>query len=399
MMRFVRSAFVIARRDFSATVLSKTFIFFLLAPLFPLLFGGMFGTIGARVATQTERPVIAVISNDADFARLSSARDELAEALSEGSIVTLVHYDPEPDLAGQEQRLLASRNPPVRAVLAGGLDHPRLIGAVSDDPTTLGQLRLLIANARAPGAGMPTLIRVRNVTTSSGSLAKARANTAQVAQVGLFLLTLMLSTMVLSQLIEEKSNKVIEIIAAAMPIDAMFVGKLFAMLSASVLGLVVWIGSGALLVQLVKHGGVATLPTPAVGWPFFLALCVIYFAMNYLLFGAAFLMIGAQASTAREVQTMSMPVTFGQVLIFGFAATAIGSPNSPTAITAAIVPLSSPMVMLARAAEEPQWWPHLIAIAWQAFWVALILRMGAQLFRKTVLKSGPPIKWWGFGRA
>jgi ABC-2 type transport system permease protein len=57
------------------------------------------------------------------------------------------------------------------------------------------------------------------------------------------------------------------------------------------------------------------------------------------------------------------------------------------------------MVMLARAAEEPQWWPHLIAIAWQAFWVALILRMGAQLFRKTVLKSGPPIKWWGFGRA
>ena len=50
--------------------------------------------------------------------------------------------------------------------------------------------------------------------------------------------------------------------------------------------------------------------------------------MNYLLFGAVFLTIGAQASTAREVQTLSMPVTFGQVLIFGFAATAIGSPDS-----------------------------------------------------------------------
>ena len=42
--------------------------------------------------------------------------------------------------------------------------------------------------------------------------------------------------MVLSQLIEEKSNKIIEVIAAAVPIDAMFVGKLFAMLAASVLG-------------------------------------------------------------------------------------------------------------------------------------------------------------------
>ena len=61
MMRFIRSAFVIARRDFSATVLSKTFIFFLLAPLFPLLMGGVFGGIGARVATQAEKPVVAVI--------------------------------------------------------------------------------------------------------------------------------------------------------------------------------------------------------------------------------------------------------------------------------------------------------------------------------------------------
>ena len=43
MMRFIRSAWVIARRDFTATVLSKTFIFFLLGPLFPLLFGGVFG--------------------------------------------------------------------------------------------------------------------------------------------------------------------------------------------------------------------------------------------------------------------------------------------------------------------------------------------------------------------
>ena len=45
MTRFFRSAFVIARRDFSATVLSKAFIFFLLAPLFPLLFGGVFSSI------------------------------------------------------------------------------------------------------------------------------------------------------------------------------------------------------------------------------------------------------------------------------------------------------------------------------------------------------------------
>jgi ABC-2 type transport system permease protein len=237
------------------------------------------------------------------------------------------------------------------------------------------------------------------VGPSSGALSSDRTDTAQIAQTILFILTLMLSTMVLSQLIEEKSNKVIEVIAAAIPIDAMFVGKLFAMLSASVLALIVWMTSGALLIQLVKHGGVQTLPVPAVGWPVFLTLSVIYFAMNYLLFGAAFLIIGAQASTAREVQTMSLPATFAQVLLFGFAATSIGNPNSLSGIAAALFPLSSPMAMLARAAQEPELWPHLAGIVWQAIWIAIILKLGAQLFRKTVLKSGPKIPWWRFGRA
>ncbi|HWC56261.1 MAG TPA: ABC transporter permease, partial [Sphingomicrobium sp.] len=228
MMRFLRSAFVIARRDFGATVLSKTFIFFLLSPLFPLLLGGVFGGIGARVATESSRPLVAVVSSGRDFDRLSVARTQLVQALADPTVVTLIHYAPESDLAAQEKRLLASGNPPIRAVLSGGLAHPQLTGDISDDPAALGQLRLLIANAREPKPPAPTLLRVSNVQLSSGSLVKDQRAIALYAEMLLFFLTVLLSGMVLSQLIEEKSTKIIEVIAAAMPIDAMFVGKLFA---------------------------------------------------------------------------------------------------------------------------------------------------------------------------
>ena len=137
---------------------------------------------------------------------------------------------------------------------------------------------------------------------------------------------------------------------------------------------------------------------PAVGWPAFFTLGVIYFSMNYLLLGALFLSIGAQASTAREVQILSMPVTFAQVLIFGFAAIAIGAPNSPGALFAAAFPLSSPLVMLARAAEDGGLWPHALALAWQALWVGIILAVGAHLFRRRILQSGPRTGRW-FKRA
>ena len=62
-MRIIRSAFVIGRRDFTATVLSKAFIFFLLGPLFPLVLGGVFAGIGTNVATRAERPVVAVVAS------------------------------------------------------------------------------------------------------------------------------------------------------------------------------------------------------------------------------------------------------------------------------------------------------------------------------------------------
>jgi ABC-2 type transport system permease protein len=393
MMQQLRSAYVIARRDFTATVLSKAFIFFLLGPLFPLLLGGLFGSIGARVATQSERPTVAFVGTQSDFARYSMARNQLAEAMGEHQVVRLIYASLPPEDRSHPERILTRSGLSARAVLYGPASDARVIGSLAPDDAVAKQLRLIVKAAQAPQARAPEL-RIDQTAPSPSSFTQDRALTAQLGQMILFFLTILLSGMLLSQLIEEKSNKIIEVIAAAVPIDAMFVGNLFAMLAASVLGIVVWVGSGALLIEFVKQGGVATLPPPAVGWSAFLFFGVAYFAMNYLLLGAVFLIIGAQANTVREVQTLSMPVTFAQVLIFGFAATAIGSPNSPEAIAAAIFPPSSPMVMLARAAEMPALWPHVAALAWQLLWVVLILRMGAQLFRKTVLKSGPPTRWW-----
>jgi ABC-2 type transport system permease protein len=81
-------------------------------------------------------------------------------------------------------------------------------------------------------------------------------------------------------------------------------------------------------------------------------------------------------------------------VIFGIAATAVGNLDSTRGLAAAAFPLSSPFVMIARAAEQPALWPHLVGLAWQLLWVALILHMGARMFRRSVLKSGPSRPFW-----
>lgn len=392
----IRAAWVIGRRDFMATVWSKAFIFFLIGPLFPLLLGALFGGIGARVATQADQTRIAVIASEAEFERLSDAHQRLEQALGERRAVELVRVPPQSDLRWQERALLQSGAPPPAAVLSGGLGNPRLTGAVEEDGALAAQVALLLSEARASVSAPPPL-QVTKVEPRSGSKRRSLVVTAQAGQMILFFLTIILAGMTLSQLIEEKSSKVIEVLAAAVPIESIFLGKLFAMLAASILGIVVWVGIGAAAIAAFVPGGTGALPTPAVGSAMFLLLITIYFAMNYLLLGSVFLSIGAQASTVREVQTLSMPVTVAQVLIFGFAALAVGTPNSPAAIAGAVFPLSSPLVMVARAAEEPGLWPHLAAIVWQALWIGLIVTASARLFRRKVLSSGPARRRW-FGR-
>ena len=391
-----RSAFVIARRDFTATVMSKTFLIFLLGPLFPVLAGVAFGGIGASIDRNGTRPVVAVIGSAEEYKALDLARETMQPLLVQDDGVVLSAVAPASDLKAQRASLLAQVNPPVLGVLDGGLDAPHFTGAVHADGTTVKQLGFIIDQARraraAPvPAGKP--LDVVLTQSSSGSLLSARSATAHAGQLVLFTLTLLLAGMLLSQLIEEKSNKAIEVIAAAVPVEAIFIGKLFAMLAMAWLGITVWTIAGAVGIAFYLPGGLGGLPAPAVGWPTFIALGMIYFSMSYLLIGSLFLGIGSQASTAREVQTLSMPVTMAQMMIFGLAALGVGHPDSPLAITGMLFPLSSPFAMFGRAAEMPAMLPHLLALAWQILWVVLILRLSARLFRRSVLKSGPAFRW------
>ena len=398
MRELVRAAFVIGRRDFTATVFSRSFLLFLLGPLFPVIMIVIFSGIATRIASEAAQPVVAVLLSESEFARLNEARGKLAGALIDVPLVKLRRFEPLVGRDSVKPLLSNAQDPPVLGVLEGTLAAPRFIGAVSPEDRTVRQLRLLIDQARLAGApakpmGEPLLVTL--TSRSAGSESSTRANTARAGQAILFLLTILLAGMLLSQLIEEKSNKVIEILAAAIPVDAIFVGKLFAMLAISLIGIAVWASVGAAAIAAFSTGGGGGgLTPPAVGWPIFLLLVFVYFAMSYLLIGSAFLGIGAQASTVREVQTLSMPVTMAQVVIFAFASAAVGLADHPVGIAAAAFPLSSPFAMIARAAESPAVWPHLVAIVWQGLWVALILRIAARMFRRSVLNSGPRRKWW-----
>jgi ABC-2 type transport system permease protein len=394
MMSFVQAAYVIGRRDFTATVFSKTFLFFLGGPLIIIALSVLFGNLSSKMARQDVQATVAVIASEAEFAPITAAHKRMGEVFREGVLPDLGRVEPDYDPGLQTEQLLAATDQKIVAVLTGGLARPTLTGSVREDGSVRKQIGLVLDEARqtqALAAGgrpfAPTDIRVVRVDESAGATATLRAMTARGTQLLLFMLTVLLAGMLLSNLLEEKSNKIIEVLAAAVPIDALFTGKLFSMLAVSAVGIAVW-GVGAIAAILLWSEGAIQLTAPAVGWPLFVLLTLLYYSATYLLLGAVFLAIGSQANSVREVQTLSMPVTVAQMLIFLFASFAIGQPNNLIGLSAAIFPFSSPLTMVARAAQLPELWPHLVALVWQAFWVWLVISLGATLFRRNVLKSG-----------
>jgi ABC-2 type transport system permease protein len=88
------------------------------------------------------------------------------------------------------------------------------------------------------------------------------------------------------------------------------------------------------------------------------------------------------------VQTLSMPVTMVQLIVFFFAAYTVTQLGEPIEQVAAIFPFSSPFAMIARAAQVPTLWHHAVAVIGQAFFTVLLLRIGVYLFKRNVMKSG-----------
>ena len=393
--RTLRQTLTIARRDFVATVFTPIFLLFLFAPLIMGSFGAI-GGLGAQSVAEgsADRARVVAIVPDS-LARSMAEADTRLRAAFRGrdeAPASLTTLRPGADLAGQARAAFAAKDYDASAVLFGPLDRPHILYGPRGGRSA-AYLQLLAQTTLAAerlGGALPVVTAVKLPFERAQTTRGGRHQSAFLAVFGVFFLTLFLAGQVVGTMAEERNNKVIEVLAAAVPLESVFLGKLLGMFGVAVLFVAFWatvIGQiGALLPPAVA-AGFAEL-SPAVGAPVFTLLFAAYFSMAYLLLGAVFLGVGAQASTPREIQMLSLPITIVQVAMFALATAAASHPGGTLATVAEVFPLSSPFAMAGKAANAPELWPHFAALAWQALWVAIFISVGARAFRRGVLQSG-----------
>ena len=182
-----------------------------------------------------------------------------------------------------------------------------------------------------------------------------------------------------TSVLEEKQNRVVEILATAIPIRQLLYGKVAGNTILAMIQLALY--AGAALLALTFTGTADTVGTliPASGW------FLVFFLAGFLILASAWAMIGSMASRSEDLNNSSGPVlTVIIVALFGglFA-------KGQVLVIASFVPVVSSVAMPVRMLNgEVPLWETLASLALALAAAYALLRFGEKIYRRAVMQSG-----------
>lgn len=193
----------------------------------------------------------------------------------------------------------------------------------------------------------------------------------------LYMVILLWAVAVMRATLEEKTNRIAEIIVSAMRPTYLMLGKIFGVGAAGLTQMFVWAAALGLILVFALPAIVAARPglstleeMPAMlPGPGALTLFVGYFIFGFFIFSGMYAAVGAMCNSDEEAQQAQIPVIFLIITPVMFLVPVIEDPTSTLAVSLSLFPFFSPILM----------WPRVVASAAPAWQIALsfILMLGA----------------------
>ncbi|AXB58902.1 ABC transporter permease [Flavobacterium fluviale] len=227
--------------------------------------------------------------------------------------------------------------------------------------------------------------------------------------------------MVMRSVIEEKTNRIIEIIISSVKPFQLMIGKIVGTSLAGILQFMIWaiIGLG-LMFAASAFFGVNIGPTARISpelmqsaqhefagsaqmyiaelWNLPIASIligfVIYFIGGYFLYSSFYAAIGAAVDNQTDSQQFLLPIIMPLILsvYIGFF-TVVNDPHGTVAVIFSMIPLTSPIVMLMRIPFGVPWWQIAISVSLLFATFFLVVWFAAKIYRVGILMYGKKPTW------
>ncbi len=204
----------------------------------------------------------------------------------------------------------------------------------------------------------------------------------------LYVSILMWGQAVMTSVIEEKSNRVVEVMGSGVSSTTLLAGKLLGVGAAGLTQFLVW-SLSLFGVSLAMAGPFAgSIPMPEVT-PLMLVSFVLFFLLGYFFYAALYASIGAAVNTVQEAQSLVFPVMTPIIVGMIFFPTALEAPDGPLAVTLSMIPGVSPLIMFLRIVVlAPPLWQIALSVALMLLGILAVLWVSARVYRVGILMYG-----------
>jgi ABC-2 type transport system permease protein len=253
---------------------------------------------------------------------------------------------------------------------------------------------IVSARARANGLepdGIDDMVRVARVrsfrVTKDGEMRTVGAFNR--AMPFAFVLLLMIGVMMggqslLTTTIEEKSNRVIEVLLSAVSPLELMAGKILGQMGVSLVALGLYVVLG--LVLLLSFALLGLLD------PWLLFYLMVFFVITYLVVGSLMVAVGAAVNEMNEAQSLATPVMMTLLIPVMLAVPIMREPNSMFSTIISFVPPVNTFAMLLRltSSAPPPWWQVWLTIGIGIASVFAAVWFAAKVFQIGLLMYGKP---------
>ena len=428
---------IIIQREYVTRVRKKSFI--VMTFLTPLLMALIF-VIPALVMSNEDKDFkkIAVVEDgadlfngviadtkDTDFEYLTNTNvNDLKNNFSELGYYGVLYISPQVITTPNAIQLISKKQPPI-----GLLDH--ISGSLEKEIEKQKLLSYNIENLDEILKSINTNIKIQTIKIDdTGSVRETSTGIAMglayISGFLMYMLVFMFGSQVMRGVIEEKTSRIVEVIVSSVKPVQLMLGKIIGIALVGLTQFAVWVMLTAAIVMIVKSNilpaetmeqvqqlpqSLAQADQAVAGagsmtevqltemqslfssalsqpWGLIIFAFLFYFITGYLLYASLFAAIGSAVDNETETQQFMLPVTVPIILGLIVAMGTMQNPESSISFWFSIIPLTSPIVMVARIPFDVPAWEIILSMALMIITIFGCVWMAAKIYRTGILMYG-----------
>jgi ABC-2 type transport system permease protein len=385
----MNKTWLIIKREYLTRVRNKTFI--LSTFLTPLLFAGLITVIIFITVKSNDREKVAIIDNSGIFKSPTDSIKSIKFVLNPNNIDTSnfekekftgILYSPHSGINGTDKWQLWSKKTfgvmareQIDEKIGKEIENDILLTRFKSSSKTVDSIRKISHDSRA----VPKLVG-HNPEAKEGDSVTASA-IGYGAGFLIYITLFIYGSMVLRGVMEEKTNRIAEVIVSSVKPFQLMMGKIIGVGAVGLTQFIMWIVliavfssiAGAFIPkELLEQASQANNQIPGgpmnqqssqavvaftgalrelsrVNWWFVVSCFVFYFLFGYLFYASLFAAVGSAINEdPQDAQSLMFPITMPIILAIVIMINAITHPQSPLATWSSMIPFFSPIVMMAR---------------------------------------------------